>query len=261
MIPIASNKVTFTLTRLNGTNKVGDLKKNANGYYTVVIGALNMFNSAGMYYPFNAAKHFFEESSSLMRRLHRGSLRGEYGHPRREAGMSMQAYYARLMQIVELNECVHFTSITLDFENYKDEQGRPIVAIIAEMIPSGPLGHALEKKLANPLENICFSIRSFTDDRQEGSVINRYIKTIVTFDYVNEPGMSVAERWNSPALEGLEEVVFTRGQVEAGTAQLLDTNGIGTESIQLNTHELLNALGWRMPRNSPAALQGTRFSW
>lgn len=260
MYPLA-NKVTFTLNRLHGTNKVGELKKNENGYYTMVIGALNMFNSAGMYYRYDAAKQFFEESSSLMRRVQRGALRGELGHPRREAGMSTQAYYSRLMQIHEDKECVHFASIYLDFENYKDEQGRPIVAILADLIPSGPFAHVLEKKLANPLENVCFSIRSFTEDKMEQGVINRYIKTIVTFDYVNEPGMGVAEKWNSPALEGLEDIVFTRGQVEAGTAQMMTTVGVGNESIELNAHELFHALGWKMPQTAPNALQGSRFAW
>lgn len=262
MLPIAANRVTFSLNRLHGTNKVGELKKNANGYYEMVIGALNMFNSAGMYYRFDAAKQFFEESSALMRRVKDGALRGELGHPRREANMSTQAYYARLMQIHEDKECVHFASISLDFENFKDEQGRPIVAILAEVIPSGAFGYVLEKKFANPLENICFSIRSFTDDRMEGGIINRYIRTIVTFDYVNEPGMSVAKKWNSPALESMEDVVFTRGQVEAGTEQLMRTTcGVGTESMQINAHELLNAFGWQLPGNSPKALEGTRFAW
>ncbi len=254
------NNVTFTCTRLFGTNKVGDLKKNERGYYTMVIGALNMFNSAGMYYRADAAKQFFEESSSFMRRVKRGALRGEYGHPRREAGMSMQAYYARLLSIHEDKVCCHFASVNLDFENYKDDQGRPIVAIIAEVCPNGPLGHVLEKQLANPQENVCFSIRSFTDDKMERGVINRYIKTIVTFDYVNEPGMAVAEKYNSPALEGLEDTVFTRGQIEAGAIQIMETAGVGNESVQLNAHELMASLGWEIPRTARNAPKAT-FAW
>lgn len=255
-----NNNVTFTCTRLAGTNKVGELKKNENGYYPMVIGALNMFNSAGMYYRADAAKHFFEESSSFMRRVQRGALRGEYGHPRREANMSMQAYYARLLSIHEDKECVHFASVYLDFNNYKDDQGRPIIAIIADVTPSGPLGHVLEKKLLNPLENVCFSIRSFTDDKMERGVINRYIKQIVTFDYVNEPGISVAEKYNSPALEGLEEATFTRGQIEAGTAQIIETAGVGMESAQMNVQELMTSLGWEMPRSTKSSSK-TGWSW
>lgn len=260
MVPNASN-VTFTLTRLSGTNKVGELKKNERGYYTMIIGALNMYNSAGMYYRADAAKHFFEASSSFMRRVQKGALRGEYGHPRREASMSMQAYYARLLSIHEDKVCVHFASVYLDYENYKDDQGRPIVAIIAEVCPSGPLGHVLEKQLQNPAENVCFSIRSFTDDKMERGVMNRYIKTIVTFDYVNEPGMACAEKYNAPGLEGFEETVFTRGQVEAGSMQLMEADGIGNESAHMNVHELLNCFGWQLPKTAQKAAKRSGFSW
>jgi hypothetical protein len=260
MVPLANN-VTFTLTRLSGTNKVGDLKKNERGYYTMIIGALNMYNSAGMYYRADAAKQFFEASSSFMRRVNRGALRGEYGHPRREPHMSMQAYYARLLSIHEDKVCCHFASVSLDYTNYKDDQGRPIVAIIAEVAPNGPLGHILEKQLQNPNENVCFSIRSFTDDKMERGVINRYIKTIVTFDYVNEPGMSIAEKYNSPALEGLEDTVFTRGQVESGTMHLMETTGVGNESVQLNLHELMSAFNWSMPATAKSASKRSGYSW
>jgi hypothetical protein len=195
-----------------------------------------------------------------MRRVKRGALRGEYGHPRRDPNMSMQAYYARLLQIHEDKVCCHFASVSLDFDNYKDDQGRPIVAIIAEVAPNGPLGYVLEKQLQNPAENVCFSIRSFTDDRMVNGVINRFIKTIVTFDYVNEPGMAVAEKYNSPALEGLEDVSFTRGQVEAGTRTLIDTAGVGNESVQLNVHELMASLGWQLPAETKAR-KGAGFSW
>ena len=253
--------VTFTCTRLNGTNKVGELKKNERGYYLMVVGALNMFNSAGMYYRFDAAKQFFEESSALMRRVKRGALRSEYGHPRREAGMSMQAYYARLLQIHEDKVCCHFASLTLDFENYKDDQGRPIVAILAEVCPSGPLGHVLEKQLLNPSENICFSIRSFTDDKLERGVVNRYIKTIVTFDYVNEPGMNVAEKWNAPGLESFEDTTFTRGQAEAGVSQLVENTGVGNESCQMSAFELMNALGWELPKQAKTRQKAVWTNW
>lgn len=256
-----ANNVTFTLTRLNGTNKVGDLKKNERGYYTMVIGALNMFNSAGMYYRADAARQFFEESNSFMRRVKRGALRGEYGHPRREAGMSMQAYYARLLQIHEDKVSHHFASVWLDFNNYKDEQGRPIVAILAEVCPNGPLGHVLEKQLQNPAENVCFSIRSFTEDRMMNGVMNRFIKTIVTFDYVNEPGMAVAEKYNSPALESMEDLVFTRGQVEAGSVQLLESSGVGNESVQLNIHELMHAMNWQLPTTAKNRQQAAWTGW
>lgn len=257
------NNIVFTCTKLDGTNKVGTLKKNANGYYTMVIGALNMFNSAGMYYDFKAAEQFFMGNSALMRRVNNGALRGENGHPRREPGMSVQAYYARLLQIHEDKTVCHFASITLNFNDYKDDQGRPIVAIVAEVCPSGPFGHVLEKQLQNPQENVCFSIRSFTDDKLEGRIIVRRIKTIVTFDYVNEPGMSVANKFlaSNPALEALEDLKISRAEVEAGTRMLAGTVSVGNESEVMTCEELYSSMGWESPTAIKAPVGSPWSKW
>ena len=261
-IGIAPN-ITFACTRLYNTNKVGDLKKNADGYYTMVVGALNMFNSAGMYYDFKAAEHFFKSSSSLMRRIEGGNLRGENGHPEFLAGMSNQEYFARLNRIDPKNVVCHFASLTLNFNDYKDEKGRPIVAIIAEVCPSGALGHVLEKQLANPRENVCFSIRSFTDDKLVGGIVVRYIKNIVTFDYVIEPGMSVANKFNvmNPALEAYPDVVISQAEAEAGARMLAGTYGVGNESVLLNADELLSVMGWDSSSAKTSHTAKSTYSW
>lgn len=251
------SSVRFTCTSLVGTNKVGKLKKDENGYYTMVIGALNMFNSAGMYYSYDAAKHFFDESHAFKRRIAKGALRGEYGHPRREATMSQAQYHLRLLDIHPDKVCCHFAEVWLDFENYKDEHGRPIIAILARVIPSGPLASVLEKQLQNPEENVCFSIRSFTDDIMVGGVMHRHIKTIVTFDYVNEPGMSVANKYLSPALEAHTDVSFTRGEVLAASSLARETVGVGNESLSMTQQELLVAMGWDKPTSRAKSV----WSW
>lgn len=240
-----NNTIRFACTRLTGTNKVGELKQNEKGYWPMVVGALNMFNSAGMYYRYDAAREFFEGSSELMRRVNRGALRGEYGHPRKEIGMTAQQYFARLLQIHEDKTCCHHAALTLDFENFKDEQGRPIIAILSEVAPSGMQAHVLERQLKNPHENVCFSVRSFTEDILEGGVINRYIRKLVTFDYVNEPGMSVAEKYLSPGLESYDEEVFTRGQIEMARENIRrDALLVGNESAILEVDTLFNSMGW-----------------
>ena len=52
----------YACTALVGTNKTGKLPKDENGYYTVIPGALDVFNGNGAYYPFETGKHIFEES-------------------------------------------------------------------------------------------------------------------------------------------------------------------------------------------------------
>ena len=165
-----SNSVRFACTSLAGTNKVGNLKKDENGYYEVVVGALNVFNSAGQFYVYEQAKQLFESSSQLMRRVSRGSLRGEYGHPKMLPGMSNEQFANRVMSIHEENTCCHHKEITLDFDRVKDDQGKPVIAIISKVFPSGPMGAALERSLNNPNENVCFSIRAFTDDYRDGGI-------------------------------------------------------------------------------------------
>lgn len=253
---MSKNNVVFSCTSLVGTNKVGNLKRTEEGYYPVVVGALNMFNSAGHFYTFDKVRDLFTESSTLMRRVKRGVLRGEYGHPRQN-GMDMMSFAKRIMDIEEKNVACHHMHIELDFDSMKDESGRPVVAIVSHVAPNGPYGHVLERQLQNPKENVCFSIRSFTKDRDVMGVLHREIKQIVTFDYVNEPGMSIAEKFKSPALECFSDTVINRAELEAVVANSAGA-GVAQESSGLNALELFSALGWNknndldsMVKNSP----------
>lgn len=245
------NAVKFNCTSLSGVNKVGNLKKDANGYYEMVVGALNVYNSAGQLYVYEQAKELFLESSQLMRRVARGALRGEYGHPKMLPGMSNDQFANRVMSIYEENTCCHHKEITLDFNRVKDEQGRPIIAIISKVYPSGPFGPALEKSLQNKDENVCFSIRAFTDDYREGGVTKRVLKTIVTWDLVNEPGIAAAEKFKSPALEGLADQSFSRGELERAIAYGA-SHGLATESTRLTAGELFESMGWANPNKAEA---------
>ncbi len=240
---MASN-VRFVCQSLAGVNKVGNLKKDDNGYFTVVIGALGMYNSAGHFYEVEKARELFESSSSLMRRVSRGSLRGEYGHPRLEPGMTENDFANRIMSIWESNTCCQFKEIWLDFESVKDENGKPVIAIMAKVIPSGPHGPVLEKQLNNKDENVCFSIRAFTDDYTEAGIRHRILKTVVTFDYVNEPGMSVANKYKSPALESMFESVVTRNTLIQNASSPIMA-GVAQESVTLSMEELFDSMNWK----------------
>jgi hypothetical protein len=241
------NSVKFSCTSLAGTNKVGNLKRDENGYYEVVVGALNVFNSAGQLYVYEQAKELFEQSSQLMRRVQRGALRGEYGHPKMLPGMTNEQFANRILSIYEENTCCHHRDITLDFERVRGEDGRPVIAIISKVCPSGPMGPALERSLNNPAENVCFSIRAFTDDYRDGGIYKRVLKNIVTWDLVNEPGIAVAEKFKAPALESIIEQTFSRGELERGLRQGA-TNGMAQESTLLSGAELFASLGWSTPK-------------
>ena len=247
MIP---NTVRYGCTSLLGVNKVGTIQRDSNGYWLLVVGALNVYNSAGQLYVYDEAKSLFERSSQLIRRVERGALRGEYGHPKKLPGMSNEQFANRVFEIEEKNCCCHHKEIFLDFDRVKDKDGKPVIAIVSKVCPSGPFGPALEKSLNNPGENVCFSIRAFTDDFDEGRLTKRILRTIVTWDYVNEPGISVAEKYKSPALESMDDQVFNRNEI-GRVIQATNSSSIGMESGLLTASELMESMGWNLPNSKP----------
>lgn len=247
------NGFSLSCTALLGTNKSGTLKPDADGYYTVVLGALDVYNSTGAYYPEASAKHLFQKSASLMRRIASGNLRGEYGHPRPQPGMSTDDWVNRVRDIYEPNVCMHIRKVTVDYTSFRNERGQPVITIVGEVKPSGPKGPALKESLDNPHEDVCFSIRSLTNDDFQFGRVTKHIKLIVTWDYVNEPGLAQAHKWNSPALEShdkdtmvgdyqareLSEKLILPGQLMAmqkrmkasGAVAMESDSGVSLESI------------------------------
>ena len=243
-----AQRASFACTALLGTNKAGVLKPSADGYYPLVLGALNIFNSGGAYYPYDSAKQLFLESSSLMRRIANGALRGEYGHPRPLPGQSMRDFLMRVMDIFEPNVCCHIRKVWIDYTgSVKDDRGRPVVAILGEVKPSGPMGQALKESLDNPSENVCFSIRSITNDQMVGGVLHKNLKTIVTWDYVNEPGLHVAKKWHAPTLESFaDDTSFIPEHLQAVNAYQKRMGAVAAmeSSGGLTAEAALADLGW-----------------
>lgn len=194
--------IIFECTRLKGTNKVGIIKPDRDGCYTQVIGALGAFNSAGSFYDLESGVRFFQAQSSFQRKIGRGVLRAETGHPKRLPGMKEYEYGSRILHIEETLVCGTWRRIWLSREDLRDDQGRRIIPIMGTIYPSGPYRDMLIHAYASPGEQVCYSIRSFTNDtpRGDGTYLKRLLQ-IVTFDYVTEPGMWNAEKLLSPNLE------------------------------------------------------------
>lgn len=247
MVGGSQQRVVYQCTALVGTNKKGVIKPNADGYYQLVVGGLNAFNSGGAYYPLGPAKSLFEASSAFMRRVANGNCKGETGHPKPLPGQPMRDFIGRVLQIEETRVCCHFRKIWLEDEGVRDASGRPIVAIIAELKPAGPMGDALKAALENPHENVNFSIRSLTNDTMSpAGYLQKNIRTIVTFDWVTEPGLSGSTKYNSPSLEGLEEQSFTVRHLNE-LEQHSKAVGFGMENFAVDFKTLRNDLGWSSP--------------
>lgn len=251
-------RAAYSCTALVGTNKAGKLTPDENGYYTLVLGALDVFNSVGAFYPLGTAKHVFEGSSSLMRRIANGNCRGEVGHPKPQPGQSTRDFLQRVMTIEETNTCCHFRNVRLESQGVKDKNGRSVVAVIGEVKPSGPKGAFLKESLENPDENVCFSVRSLTNDQMGANgILQKNIKTIVTWDWVVEPGISVANKYSSPALEAFNDVNFGMAHLESLERQHREI-GYSMESHGgLDVRQVIADMGWESPQKAgvPPSMQ------
>lgn len=244
----------FTATKLQGTGKLGVLKPDADGYYTVVLGGLNTLNSAGQYYVLQGAEQLFLQSSAFMRRVKKGCLKIEVTHPKPEPGMSEDEYVARLMDIDLKNVCGHISEVWLDvdFGKKHPEFGNPqLVAILGKIKPSGDKAATLQMALDNAKENVCFSIRSFTRNYMVGRREHRVLDTVVTFDLVNEGGILAASKWDSPVLETLVEKRITERQMD----RFLKTNSrYGNEDSKAIAMEVIENIRMQSKKGVQKAL-------
>lgn len=237
----------YSCTSLYGTNKVGKLKPDANGYYPVVLGAFDFKNGSGENYPFSSVKQLFKSSSSLMRRIHNGQCHGELGHPRREPGMSYSDYIQRILEIHEDKISHHIRSVNIDTNSVKDENGKPIIAVIGDVRPSGPHGAVLKESMENPDENVCFSVRSLVKRSVEMGVVQKHIKLLITWDNVTQPGISVANKYSCPALESNDLDYAITSKVIDDIAANNET--IAMENAGINIAMVRTELGWYKTQN------------
>lgn len=250
---------SYSCTALVGTNKAGELKKDEHGYYDVILGALDYFNSRGQFYPFASAKHLFDSSSIMMRRIKNGNMRGECGHPRRQPGWSMPEYIHRILDIYEPNISHHIREVWIDDTSMKDANGKPLIVVRGWIKPAGIGGPALQKALDNPQENVCFSIRSLTRDvKGIGGQVIKNIEEIVTWDWVNEPGINIATKYMHPSLESMgDDIIFTESHLMA-VRDLQRADGLGVESRGgLSAESLLDRLNWDVPEGKRIAVPGS----
>lgn len=183
-----------------GVNKKGVIKPNADGSYTCVVGGFNCFNNTGEYYELERSKPLFHESSIMQINAKNRSLKGEYGHPKPLPGQDMTSFIGRAARIEETLVSHCLTRIWLQ-ENGRDREGRPVVWVMADIVPCGPYGDALRKDFEAGLVNVCFSVRAFTDPDIWARERRRVMTRIMTYDYVNLPGIQFATKYDSPTME------------------------------------------------------------
>lgn len=234
--------IQYNSTLLEGLSVMGTMKPNAEGYYTVCVGALNIKNSIGAKYVLEESKALFEKSSSLMLRIAKSGLYSENGHPVKEAGMSDAEYFQRIHVIREDRACAHIKKVWLDSsitDKSSDANERDAVAMMALIRPRGELKHVVEDAIESKDENLCFSLRGFTRPPKGVKEDVRVLVNIVTWDCVILPGLSCANKSNSTSLEDINTFDFDSDIMELEKTINEDlenmTEGIIEESVNYSS--------------------------
>lgn len=239
---MAGRSVSYSCTLVHGTGKKGVLLKDEKGYYEVTLGAFNIYNSAGDYYPLlDSVKEMFAPNGALRRRLDRGFCRGELDHPAPQPGQTAMDFVKRVLAIQPEKVSHHISSVRL--EESRDDKGNAVVLVIGRVRPSGPYGAVVADALDNTEENAAFSIRSLADRKVVAGRAERHVNMIVTWDYVNEPGIAVANKYQTPTMESLGNSILVTEEILRKICTVSDST-VSVESQQAATM-VLDELGWK----------------
>lgn len=223
----------YACTALAGTTKTGELTPDEDGYYTLIVGALDFYNSIGKFYDYATSHNQLEDNSAFMRRVSGGNLYAEHNHPECEHWMSQEDYIWRIRDINPERVCAHISEVWGEWDNL-GPNGERVWVIYAKVKPDGVRGHLLLAALQNKKQNVCFSLRSLVDDNWIGGKCIRTILELITFDWVIEPGISIANKFANPALEAYQDLEhqFSNESIEACIKKQRANVGLGLESSE-----------------------------
>lgn len=235
---MSNSIISFSSVKTHADNK--ELKQDADGYYYVTLGALNCFNSSGSFYLKDGIEDLVKNQSyNLARRLEKSQLYGEMQHPVYQPGMSKSDFFIRNLKIDMDHISHHIKSI--EFKEIDTPSGVPgkgkVLKVMGWVKPAGEKGNLLKEALENKEQNVAFSIRCLTDDRVVNGTEFRKIVQIITWDWVVEPGISVATTWNTLATE--ERLILeSEDDLRLGiddlqlSSDLIRQTGLKVESIE-----------------------------
>lgn len=251
-------KTVFGNTVLNYANKGGTLKPDEHGYYTVVLGALDVFNSAGEKYTLTqVSRNTFSPGSKVDQRASEGLLKGEWGHPKPSDYPNLLLFERRVRQIHEDRISHTIRKVYLEEIEYK---GKKVLGIIGELKPCGPYGGYLKEMLDDPHQNVCFSGRYYSNVSKVNGIIRREIHTCGTWDFVCEPGVYQAKKYASPTLES-EDVELSQAFLELAYRKELETeeSSMSLESHTMSVSELLPDKGVAM--KAKLSTTSSSYNW
>lgn len=207
-------------------HSVKSLEPDANGLYSVVLGAIGMPTRMNVWYD---EASMIEAMNDPTKRfnicLRDGNLMGCWGHP----VIRSKEDLPKLMEIDETRVSHVFMKIWVDDPIYMNGyNAHPIRALVK---PFGPYGGVLEKSLRDPLINTAFSIRSLClpMNGPDPKFEYRKVQLITTFDAVHAPGYEMATKRYAAGTESFNEIDVNKQDLETAV------KSIGMESSKMIT--------------------------
>jgi hypothetical protein len=216
-----SPSMSYGNIALPSSGKQGILKKLDSGYVEIILGAFGTFGNGDWLYDTASAMKVFNSDPDFRRMLEAGRLKSEWGHPVRPPGLTDAEWFIRICTIYEPNVSSHIRRVTPSFDTIVDAKGRKVVAIIGEVKGSGPHSREFNESLENPHEDVNYSIRCFAEKNFSNST--KYMKKIVNWDSVTDPGVPIANKYATPSMESrfqvarmLDEAEFDLDRIREG---------------------------------------------
>lgn len=237
-------------------NHIAGIKTDEDGYAEYTLGALDCLSSREEFYVFNeAVKQVFSPNSIFMHRMRNATLRGELEHPHPKGTDDVRSFINRVKTILLSNVSHKIRKVEL--RRGKDENGKSIILVIGQVKPSGRYGYVMENLMKDPEENIMFSIRALSKRWRQGNQVFKQITQPVTWDLVNDGGISYATRYTDPAnavaMESafsesatFEDLPFTEhdlAKAEEVSEKLSEVAGMESESF-IDFTMIRDSFGW-----------------
>jgi len=185
-----------------------------NGRYKVVVGAYNVNSLNGTYYIMSdTVREVYEPNSVLQQRVKGGDVKSELNHPPFLPGMDVTTYLERLMTIEESNVCNIITELKLDSTPTKIPGHADKMFLVKAIIePYGEKANELKASLDNSNSNTAYSVRGLNYSKEMNGMLYKEIHTVNTYDFVKNPGISVAKKseWSKLSLESVSTDLSSR---------------------------------------------------
>jgi len=238
--------VVYKCLAIHDDAKQGKLKKDSNGYRSIVLGAFDIGSRDGEVYRLNkVVRDAFESSHSMQRAINNGQLYGEQGHPTMEPGMTMEGFLSRVVTIRESEHALKIAEAKL--VPAKDENGKPFILTMGRVRGAGKYMEGVEADFDDPETNSAVSIRTLTKmPRYRDGYMMRDVTELVTWDKVGEQAAVHADKYHSVGMQSLgTDVVFDPNQMSRDNFEVLKVDDVvGMQSGHSDVSRVLTELGW-----------------